>query len=452
MSRIDRRTLLKGAGIATLAGPWFWVKRAGAAVDPEIPRAKHVLVLYAAGGLRTPALFHADVAYQHNPYGRARADSEWCPGALLELPETSRTLSAGSLPAIGELARDIAVLAGVDHHPRGTDAPIDHQTGDLQLCTAPIGGDRAGLAAIVHRDHPGYRDKSLALPPFDLGRSSFASATGAFSTWRPIGLGSAAELTGRSRGSADAERSTWVRGLESARDAAFLASRPKLARDRLEPFVHAKNVTRAYASLLRHPALDLLGAPDAELGGLSNRLLVEALGAASTSGWGLDCALALRLFQLGVPFVSVARNIFDTHSAEDVTLPADAADLARQLAGLHFLLHHLRDAEGALLWEQTVVTIVSEFGRDNTDPTTGYNSGRGSDHRGSPASRNQTWPIFGGPIAARGRKLGALDPTTLETIDRPAFAIGGVMATLLVLLGIDPAPYYPHAPVRELFR
>src|SRR2546426_3699660 len=115
--------------------------------------------------------------------------------------------------------------------------------------------------------------------------------------------------------------------------------------------------------------------------------------------------------------------MYHKHSGEKDTLPIDGGDLGRQIAGLHFLLHRLREDDGRPMWDRTCVLVVSEFSRDNTEPGTGFNSGNGSDHQGSFASRNQAWPVFGGPIDARGRKLGVLDPHTLEKKDGPAFTV-----------------------------
>ncbi len=103
------------------------------------------------------------------------------------------------------------------------------------------------------------------------------------------------------------------------------------------------------------------------------------------------------------------------------------------------------------MWDRTVVFLMSEFGRDNTDPATGFNSGGGSDHQGSFACRNQVWPVFGGPVTAKGRRLGELDPQTLATVGGAAKPIKSVQATILAALGIDASLYLNAAPVRDLF-
>src|SRR5262249_18401227 len=142
--------------------------------------------------------------------------------------------------------------------------------------------------------------------------------------------------------------------------------------------------------------------------------------------------------------------LYDLHSEEESRLPIDGADLGRQIAGLHFLLHRMREADGTPMWSTTVVIVVSEMSRDNTDPRTGFNSAQCSDHKGSAASGNQIWPVFGGPIRAPGREIGELDPDTLEVVGGKAIAVGEVYATLLLLLGIESSAYFAHAPIPEL--
>jgi uncharacterized protein (DUF1501 family) len=111
----------------------------------------------------------------------------------------------------------------------------------------------------------------------------------------------------------------------------------------------------------------------------------------------------------------------------------------------------MREADGTPMWDRTVVFVISEFSRDNTDPNTGFNSGGGSDHQGGLASRNQVWPVFGGPVTARGRKIGNLDPETMATLGGPAKPVKSVMASMLALLGIDASRYMSEAPMNALF-
>src|SRR5688500_17673415 len=85
MTQLSRRTFLgAAAGAATVAAsPWFWVKKSFAQSTPGFGSAKHVLILYAAGGLRSTPLFNADASFQHNPFGRANSTAEWGVGNVL---------------------------------------------------------------------------------------------------------------------------------------------------------------------------------------------------------------------------------------------------------------------------------------------------------------------------------------------------------------------------------
>jgi hypothetical protein len=452
--KLSRRTLLKGAAAGAMAGPWFWVKKSFAQSTPGFGAAKHVLILYAGGGLRSIPLFNADVELQHNPFGTVTPGSgvEWTPGTLLGTdPIDLFTFGDGSrLAPVPQIASDIAVLAGVDHDPFSDRAVIDHVEGDMKVSGV---SDEAGLLSVIHREHPGYRDGSLVLPPFDVGLSNFGRGGGDFAGFRPVAVQTAAEFEGRSQGSGQAERAAWARRLRDRIDDRYVEKRAPHVKPYLSAARDAKQNSKEYAAALRNPALDLLGAPLAELGGVRNDQLLEVLGGGpfAQGQWGLETAFALRLMQLGVPAVTVLRYLYDTHSDENTLFRNDARDLGRQIAGIHFLLHRMRESDGTPMWDRTLVFVVSEFGRDNTDPATGFNSGGGSDHQGGIACRNQAWPVFGGPITAKGKRFGALDPSTLATIGAPARSVKSVHATILAALGIDASRYVNDAPIRDLF-
>lgn len=461
---LSRRSFLKTAAAgatAATAAPWVWIPRkAFAAAGPGFGTADSVIVLYAAGGLRSQPLFNADVSHQMNPFGLAASvapGTEWGVGSILGQNPFPLFSFDGvtEFPAVPQIANDIAVLAGVDHDPASQmPVAIDHGTGDMSVTTGRYMNEPAsGLLSMIHRDHPGYVGGDLALPPFDLGLSNFARGEGDLAGYRPIAIGSANEFTGKSQGAEEALRGVWARTARDARDAAFIAKRAPHVAPYLGAVRDSKLQSRNYAAAIRNPALDLLGAPDATLGGVTNAQLLEVLGGqfGPDGSWGLDTAFALRLVQMGVPAVTVMRYLFDTHSDEKTLFPMDAGDLGRQLAGLHFLLHRMTNADGVPLWNKTVVVVVSEFSRDNVEATTGFNSADGSDHNGSPASRNQCWPIMGGPITAGGKRIGQLDANTLATVGGPATSVRSVLSTLLDVVGIDYTRYWSDAPVAALF-
>lgn len=464
--RHSRRGFLKGltaGATAAATAPWLFLPRRAHAT-PAFGAADSVIILYAAGGLRSQPLFHADVAHQHNPFGRATSvapGTQWGVGTVLGTQPLT-LFGFGDqpveMPAVPQIANDIAVLAGVDHEPGSPDAvAVDHFLGDIGVATgdpmATATGAGRGLLSVIQKDHPGYMNGSIVLPPFDIGLSSFGRGEGDFAAFRPIALQSATEFTGRSAGSATAERAEWARTIREKRDERFVAKRAPHVAPYLAAARDAKIHSRAYAAALRDPALDLVGAPQASFGGVTNAQLLEVLGGGPFGGgqWGLETAFALRLVQLGVPAVSVMRYLYDTHSDEKTLMPMDAGDLGRQLAGLHFLLHRMVNPQTGLpLWNRTVVIVVSEFSRDNVDPATGFNSADGSDHNGTPATRNQCWPIMGGPITAGGARIGRLDPDTLQPVES-AMSVRSVLSTLLDVLGIDHTRYWSDAPIASLF-
>lgn len=459
----SRRSFLKTAAAgatAFTAAPWVFIPRKAYA-GPATGSADAVIVLYAAGGLRSQPLFNADVSLQHNPFGIATnvaPGTEWGVGSILGQSPFPIFSFEGvtEFPAVPQIANDIAVLAGVDHDPfSAMPVAIDHGTGDLSVTTGryDMQGPSSGLLSMIHRDHPGYVGGDIALPPFDLGLSNFARGEGDLAGFRPIAIGSANEFTGKSQGAAEAARGVWARSIRDVRDEAFIAKRAPHVKPYLGAVRDAKLQSRNYAAAIRSPALDLLGAPEASLGGVTNQQLLDVLGGngGPDGSWGLDTAFALRLVQMGVPAVSVMRYLYDTHSDEKTLFPIDAGDIGRQLAGLHFLLHRMTNENGDPLWNRTVVIVMSEFSRDNVEPATGFNSADGSDHNGSPASRNQCWPIMGGPITARGRRIGQLDADSLQTVGGPATSVRSVLSTLLDLVGVDYTRYWSDAPVASLF-
>lgn len=458
----SRRTFLRaatGAAAAASVAPWVWIpRRAYAAASPAFGAAEHVLVLYAGGGLRSAPLFHADAAFRHNPFGAATgvaAGAQWAPGKILgeQAIPISSFPGVTEIPPVAAIANDIAILAGVDHDPSSAMPATDHGTGDALVTQGTLNADR-GLLSIVHREYPGYVNGTTVLPPFDIGLSNFARGVNDFAGYRPISLASADDFTGKSLTGGQEERAPWTRELRRRRDLAFIGHRAPHVQPYLTAAMDAKINSRAYAAALHHPGIDLKGAPDTLLGGATNAQLLDVLGGGPFQGqsqWGLETAFALRLFQLGVPCATVLRYLYDDHSDEKTQLPIDAADLGRQIAGLHFLLHRLTDANGVPLWNKTVVFVVSEFSRDDVDES-GFNSAMGSDHQGTTASRNQIWPVFGGPVTAAGRRIGNLDPATLATVGAPATTVRSVLSTMLDLLGIDSQNHFPgHAPIQALF-
>src|SRR5262245_32139614 len=279
--KISRRQLLKTAAVsaAAVSAPWVWTKKSFAQSTPGFGKAKHALILYAGGGLRSAPLFYADCAKQFNPFGKTTPATgvEWTSGQLLgtDAVQLFTFTDQPMMPAVPAIAHDIAIVAGLDHQPDSDRAVIDHIEGDMRVTSA---NDDAGLLTVIHKDHPGYVNGSLVLPPFDIGLSTFARGQGEFGGYRAIAVQSATEFTGRSQGAAQANRAEWARQLRILRDTRYVEKRAPHVKPYLTAAKDAKINSKAYAEALRNPAIDLQGAPDAVLGGVSNTQMLEALG------------------------------------------------------------------------------------------------------------------------------------------------------------------------------
>jgi hypothetical protein len=137
--------------------------------------------------------------------------------------------------------------------------------------------------------------------------------------------------------------------------------------------------------------------------------------------FGRGCLLARRLVEVGVRFVEVYLQNWDTHEKKS----ADAAlELMPEVdRGMSTLVADL--AERGLL-EDTLVVWMGEFGRT---PRINRNGGR--DHY----AKAWTSLLFGGGIRG-GQAIGKTDDGGGQVVDRPIKAID-FMATLSKALGID---------------
>jgi hypothetical protein len=125
--------------------------------------------------------------------------------------------------------------------------------------------------------------------------------------------------------------------------------------------------------------------------------------------------------------------------------------LERILCGFNYMLKRMDHPAGGSYWDHTIVGIISEFGRDNLMGS-GYNSGGGSDHVGSPGSRYQAYCVMGGPVGAKGAKLGATDPSSMEMMGSQVYGTTDYLATLTSFLDIDHTEIWPSAtPILDLW-
>jgi hypothetical protein len=146
---------------------------------------------------------------------------------------------------------------------------------------------------------------------------------------------------------------------------------------------------------------------------------------ASPTQFGHGCLLARRLVTAGVRFVEVNLGGWDTHGDNFNAVGTLCRQLDPALSAL------LDDLDKGGLLDRTLVLWMGEFGR-----TPQINQGKGRDH----------WPngfsvaMWGGGVGG-GRVIGETDPDGAKIV-KGAVTIPDLFATVVHLLGIDPAKRY----------
>lgn len=454
--KTTRRSFLKATGVA-LAAPMVWVPSRAKAATKAFGDVQHLLVLFAKGGFRSHCLFNAVGHEQHNPFGAHEmqlSGTEWRLGAAAGDLEYSTSL--GIVPGLARSTGRIAVLPCVDHIPGAGQVDVGHDTAIRRICTgSPYGAN--GLLSVIGRDHAKYSNgfSLQAVPPVQIRATDFGRGAADYAKTRPLTL----QGGGRSFASQLPVGQGWKIGARDALNARFRDNRSRAYRSRLSEFLISKSYASTFSTMLSDPLLDVVGMGDAAAAGVTNRQLLEVLGNESlrargdlndTQSWGADVALALRFFQFGSPAVVVTRDIYDMHDDERTNFAPRAGDLARQLAGLSFLLERMQHPGGGTYWDKTMVVVVSEFSRNNT-ALNGFNSGNGSDHVGeaSGPTRNQAVAVMGGMVTQGGKLIGSTDKNM--NAQGKVFSSRSLLATCLDGLGMDPNKYWADAPIEELF-
>lgn len=156
-------------------------------------------------------------------------------------------------------------------------------------------------------------------------------------------------------------------------------------------------------------AFDVSGEPEA------------ALASYGESSFGRGCLTARRLIEVGVPFVEVALDGWDTHENNAERVKSQAAILDAGMSAL------LADLEARSLLRDTVVLCMGEFGR-----TPRMNGRDGRDHH--PAAFSAV--LAGGPVRG-GVVHGATDETG-EKVVADKVGVADVLATVAWACGVDP--------------
>jgi hypothetical protein len=438
--------------------------------------------------MRSTALFNADVAPQWNPFGRVSSTDldangapllargvAWGVGRALVGDATPIALShwgpGAVLPVFSQVADQVTVLGAVDHDPTAAAGDDNHYSATVRMCTGQDGGSN-GLLTVIAKELDGQHP----LPPTivggsgPIGASVYGSAASDWAHYRPILINGPADFRYPRPGTGTPDPDA-VTAVEGRLDQAVASARPQALGGRPQSFIVAKQLGLRYGARLATDALRVAYVPNAALGmttlgvPLTNAMLAEPLGVASGTPppgfradayWGGPTALGIRLLQIGAPVVAVGMGGWDFHSDEDRGLPPLAASLGRTLSALRFVLSRLADPDlpAKTYWDTTLITVTSEFGRDNTSDTDdagltiGYNRGNGSDHHGTNACRYQALPLLGGPIPG-GRLLFGTDDQVKPT-ERPV-ATAALLATLVSAIGIDSSRYFGAAPISEVY-
>lgn len=457
--KTTRRSFLHytaGAG-AVLAGlPAMLIPRRARGATRAFGEAKHVLVLFAKGGFRSHCTFNAVGTQQHNPFGSqpAQEGTEWRLGAACGADDLRTSL--GVVPAFAKITREVAVISSVDHLPGQAAVDVDHRTAVNRITTGDPEGT-IGLLARIGKHLPlyagGFSDR--AIPPIEINPTEFGLGTGDYAATRPLSvLGAGSSFTSElpiGQG--------WKLDAREVLDRRFRERRSRAYRPRLSNFLRSKEYAGLLSGVLADPLLDVVNMPEASGNGLTNAELLEVLGNMSLAelgdsqgvmGWGADVAMALRFFGFGAPICVVTNDIYDMHDEERTNYGPRTRDLTRQLAGLNHLLKRMSHPTGGTYWDHTLVAVVSEFSRNNTEAG-GFNSGNGSDHVGEGVGpvRNQAVALMGGVITAGGKRLGETD----EALNArgQVFSSRSLLSTFLDVLGVDSSPFWADAPIQELF-
>jgi uncharacterized protein (DUF1501 family) len=456
---INRRHFLQLTAAAALAPTILGSRRARATNTAAFGAMRHVLVLHAQGGFRSHCTFNALGKPQHNPFGTQASapGTEWVLGAACG--NVAYSTSLGNVPAFADVTNDVCVLACVDQNPGGA-VEVDHVKGHRRAATGREDGD-TGILSLVGAHHPLYKNgfSASVLPPVEIVPTDMGLGAGEYGERRPLTLLGAAQ----SAGAGLTVKDGFHTDVRAALDENFLAHRNRAFSKRLRNFHTSKQNAALFAHMLLDPTLDVVGHPEASDAGVTNAQLIEVLGNADLStigdptqgitSWGSDVALALRCFANGSPMVAVTRNIYDMHSIEHEAYPARTQDLVRQLAGLNFLLKRMPHPDGGTYFDKTLVVTLSEFSRNNTDATTGFNSGDGSDHvqTDDAPCRNQAIAVMGGAVSSskRGKLIGH---TNSDMVAQDGVVdIRSLLSTLLDVQGIDGASLMGAQPIAELF-
>lgn len=449
---LNRRTFLKGVGVATAATasvgvPHIWVPNEAYAQTDARGSVKHIIYIRLNGGFRFTAAFNGRVADRFNPWGVATGipqGTEWGPSALLarsawldgDMGAQRRELGMRS---VVEISKDIAVLPCVDHEPTSGSADGNHNSG-LQRFNTGYAGNSTGIFTMINyglRDRMAEDPEDVILPAFVLGGGGMSNGTGKYAGYRPPVL-----QDGFSGFGFDATRSLpeWARRMSEDMDNRLLNRVNSRTQIPVDAYIQSREATKRYAEIFNNPALNVSQRSDEAFDGLSNNQLRLLLG---DNGTARNLMLALRLFHFGCPAVFMNQGGYDMHSGEEEGLPPRMDELNLMISGLHTALHLMQHPDGGTYWDHTVVVLGSEFGRTTRGGK--FNSARGSDHGGDYSTRWMSMPFMGGIFDVSGAAGRTFGETALEDLQATGqvYSYRAVMKTMMDWLGCDHSEFFP---------
>lgn len=455
----NRRNFLKwglGGTAAAIAAPHIWVPRYARAAFNWGDKDNHLIVLNLDGGARSVPMFNAGVSSRYNPYGEHASAAEWAVGGVfanmqIQDPVTAG-MTTGALPSISEIAPDIAVAATMDHTPGANSGEGSHTVVRNYISS---GYDSGGPGVFSHiMKHHKYYGAEVSdfgtFPPVVIGGGDattiFARPNG---DSEPLKTRSFDEFASQSGDGSSAEQQpNWARAFEAGLDKSMKDTHSARDKATMGRLALGKDAVEHFRAVFTDPALKVAAEPTATKHGFSNAELEAVFG---TTTFGRDAALATRFLQEGSTAVLIGNNGWDTHSNEMSQFTTSAQTLERILCGLHYMLNLMPHPKGGTYWERTMVCTISEFGRDNL-MSSGYNSGGGSDHTGTPAMRYQAYPMMGGQLKG-GAQFGQTMPDSVDLVGGTSvYSTQDYLATWLAYLDIDYKTEFPGAtPIEDFF-
>jgi hypothetical protein len=395
-----RAWLMTSAATSLSMSGWLPRLAAQAANDPR--RRRSCILLWMAGGPAQTDTF--DPKPGHANGGPFATIATRTPGIRL----------AEHLPGVARAMNDLAVIRSMRTREG------DHGRATYHLRTGympqpPI--QFPVLGSLVARER---EQANSDLPGFVSIGSQFANAAGFLGPrFAPLIVGQDGGY-----GFADGEGSTRVQNvaIPPSVGRARFDERLSLARDLEADFVQSRPGIATASHRHAYTFAERLMSPAATQAFDVSREPAAVHDAYGRTRFGQSCLLARRLVERGVPFVEVTLGGWDTH---DNNFNAVRGLCETLDPGWSALMNDLRDRG---LLESTLVIWMGEFGR-----TPIINPRNGRDHY--PAA----WSVVvGGGGIRTGQIVGRTSASGGTVEDRPV-AVGDLLATICLALGLDPA-------------